>query len=290
MSLLPPQILPANIAPPALLPAAAECFGQRAARLRHLAEGHSMAAWLGWLAELSDAQQEALTRQADLGLRLGKEIDLHNPLLHAGQTLLRDAWPAVYRSLAERLGFPPLADKALAQRADANLALAAGRQTADGRDLNDVLVAAALQVAWTAAARRLGLTAGHRLASVAENCPCCGSAAVGSIVLRGDGSAGLRYLECSLCTTRWNAVRARCTLCDEGSIVDYLGLAETSGAVQAETCDFCHGYIKTFFQNKDVLVDPVADDLATLALDVLVGEQGYARALPNLFLCEGEAA
>ncbi len=106
----------------------------------------------------------------------------------------------------------------------------------------------------------------------------------------GDGAAGLRYLECSLCATRWNAVRARCTLCTEGSRVDYLGLEGSSGAVQAETCEHCHGYIKTFFQDKDGNVDPLADDLATLALDVLVGEQGYARALPNLFLGEGEAA
>ncbi len=35
-------------------------------------------------------------------------------------------------------------------------------------------------------------------------------------------------------------------------------------------------------------MDPVADDLGSLALDILVGEQGYARAAPNLFLGDAE--
>ena len=34
-------------------------------------------------------------------------------------------------------------------------------------------------------------------------------------------------------------------------------------------------------------VDPVADDLATLALDILVDEAGYTRAGPNLLLVPG---
>jgi FdhE protein len=71
-------------------------------------------------------------------------------------------------------------------------------------------------------------------------------------------------------------------------VVNYLGIEGGNQAVQAETCDECHGYIKTFFQDKDRQVDPVADDLASLALDVLVGEQGYSRGTPNLFLTEGE--
>ena len=39
--------------------------------------------------------------------------------------------------------------------------------------------------------------------------------------------------------------------------------------------------------DKDLVVEPLADDLATLALDVLVGEQGYARGAPNPFLLTG---
>jgi FdhE protein len=40
-------------------------------------------------------------------------------------------------------------------------------------------------------------------------------------------------------------------------------------------------------QEKAPSVDPVADDLATLALDLLVDEAGYSRSGPNLLLLGG---
>ena len=176
---------------------------------------------------------------------------------------------------------------ALLRIARESRSLAAGEVAAGPRDTVAILVAAALQVLWTTAARTLALPAMTPLQDLAP-CPCCGSAPVGAVVMAGEGKGGLRYLECSLCATRWNAVRARCTLCEEGSVVQYLGLEGASGAVQAEACEHCGGYIKTFFQDKDIQVDPVADDLGSLALDILVGEQGYARAAPNLFLKDAE--
>ena len=36
------------------------------------------------------------------------------------------------------------------------------------------------------------------------------------------------------------------------------------------------------------LADPVADDLATLALDILMDESGYERASPNLLFVPGQ--
>ena len=60
-----------------------------------------------------------------------------------------------------------------------------------------------------------------------------------------------------------------------------------SGA--AETCDGCHGYLKILYGSKDGRVDPVADDLAGLALDMMVDELGYQRIGPNLLFVPGEA-
>ena len=37
------------------------------------------------------------------------------------------------------------------------------------------------------------------------------------------------------------------------------------------------------------MLDPTADDLATLALDLLVDEQGYARSGPNLLFHPGSS-
>jgi FdhE protein len=286
---LPPQTLPSTTVPPSLLLPAADLFARRAARLRHLAQGHTMAIWLNWLAELAEAQQKSLDTLADSGLRASLPFPPEPPL-RGELAVLQENWRAVHGQLAcsiKEAG--PVEAATLAHKAAACLALAQGQESPAERDADDLLVAAALQVAWTAAARQLGVAQVTTPLGDLETCPCCGSLPVGTIVLAGQGMAGLRYLECSLCATRWHAVRARCTLCADGHVVNYLSLEGSSGAVQAETCESCHGYVKTCFQNKDIAVDPLADDLASLALDVLVGEQGFARGAPNLFLGEGES-
>jgi FdhE protein len=56
--------------------------------------------------------------------------------------------------------------------------------------------------------------------------------------------------------------------------------------VRAETCDSCKSYLKIVYHEKGGF-DPVADDLATLALDILVDEAGYSRAGPNLLFVPG---
>jgi FdhE protein len=62
-----------------------------------------------------------------------------------------------------------------------------------------------------------------------------------------------------------------------------------AAARRAEACDECKSYLKIFYQEKDPAVDPVADDLASLALDVLVDERGYGRSGPNLLFHPGSA-
>jgi FdhE protein len=56
------------------------------------------------------------------------------------------------------------------------------------------------------------------------------------------------------------------------------------GVVQAETCDDCHSYAKMLNQAKDMAVEPMADDLASLGLDMLVSESGYQRAANPLVI------
>ena len=55
-------------------------------------------------------------------------------------------------------------------------------------------------------------------------------------------------------------------------------------SVKAETCESCHGYVKILHQHKEPALDPVADDVATLALDLLLRELGYRRGAVNPFL------
>jgi FdhE protein len=117
---------------------------------------------------------------------------------------------------------------------------------------------------------------------------------VASVVRIGGDQANLRYLVCSLCATEWNLARIKCTSCDTDKGVHYLALqAEGRGsgdaATRAEACDECRSYLKIFYQEKDANLDPTADDLATLALDVLVDEQGFVRSGPNLLFHPGTA-
>lgn len=283
------ETLPSSATPASVLTPKADLFAQRAARLRVLASDHSLGTWLNWLADLAEAQQKALATVLALDLHFDGLIDPSRPLLQIDNPLLDQAWQAVYRELtvAMDVSAPELDANRLSLKGRQCIAHAAGSAVEVHREVSDLIVAAALQVVWLAGARQLALPEftqwEHR-----DSCPCCGSAPVASIVLAGAGNTGLRYLECGLCATRWNAVRARCTFCADGSVVNYWSIEGGNEAVQAETCDQCHGYIKTFFQSKDLQLDPLGDDLASLALDVLVGEQGFARGAPNPLLIEGD--
>ena len=86
----------------------------------------------------------------------------------------------------------------------------------------------------------------------------------------------------SFCATSWRYVRAKCVHCGSTEKVSFRQLSGTS-FVRAECCESCKGYSKVFYVEKVKPVEPMADDLASLGLDVLIGEEGYARA-PNPFV------
>ncbi len=44
--------------------------------------------------------------------------------------------------------------------------------------------------------------------------------------------------------------------------IGYHSIEGSSGAIRAQSCDRCHTYRKILYQEKDVDVEPVADDLA----------------------------
>jgi len=128
------------------------------------------------------------------------------------------------------------------------------------------------------------------------------------VIRIGGQSQGYRYLQCSLCASEWHMVRVKCSCCEQNGKIAYqgLGAAEASDAAgveavppvnkandpsrfaRAETCDDCHCYRKIFNQEHDYDVEPLADDLASLTLDVLVCEAGYARASVNPLLWLGD--
>lgn len=146
---------------------------------------------------------------------------------------------------------------------------------------------AILQIIWTHWAMQLK-TIDVPATEERSECPCCGSDAVGSVVLQNADEANLRYLHCNLCNSRWNALRAKCTFCNNTKdmslqSIDKIAHGALHGA-SGECCEACHAYRKMYHLSKEQYADPIADDLASLALDMLLGEAGYVRGGVNPFL------
>lgn len=275
-------------------------FAATAARLDRLAEGHPMHDWLRWLGELSRAQTRAVMllgapaeidaaaiEQAVTARMPPLAADSHrrDPLWRTGLTCILDHM----RAHTATPGGVEVVDRL--QRADAKAIEAlADAFLGTGIDADDaaaaLYVAAAMQVYFTVAAAALPVS---RLRLLAERglCPCCGSPPVSGLITASGKTPGTRYLYCSLCSTAWNHVRAVCITCTGSGTLSLKGIEGDAGVIKAETCDDCHTYAKMLYQAKEMKVDPYADDLASLALDVLVGEAGFARHAPNPLLLAG---
>lgn len=111
-------------------------------------------------------------------------------------------------------------------------------------------------------------------------CPICGS--VPSLAeLRGE--PGLRYLRCALCEAGWRVPRLRCPFCGttDHTQLRYLTIEDHPG-MRLDLCDACHRYLKTRIAPRgEAEADPFGRDLATLPLDALAWDQGFAGAWPG---------
>jgi len=272
-------LVPGHSPVPVRLPAAVSLFENRARRLRELAPGHSLAEWLDFVARLADAQA-AVVATAAVAAGPGRQwpADLR-ALLARLEGQLPDAMAPVLAALGQ-------ADAAALDALDAlAVRLQAGQPSAD--DLAPApFVMAALQVAWTRHSGSLAAEAVQAPAT-ASRCPVCGSTPVAGVIQVG-AESGLRYLHCGQCHTAWHHVRASCVACGESKALSYASLAGDEAGVRAETCGDCTTYLKLFLGDKRPGLDPVADDLATLAIDILVGEEGYQRLGINPFLLMAE--
>lgn len=278
------------------LPQRSAVFRDRAARLRALAQGHSLKDYLLFAASICDAQHDALQAFPEVPLPSEQQLALcreHGmPPLSVQGWPREPAWRGALRQIAARVGedanrntgetlagLQQMDGAALEALADAILA---GRYGSIDLAVGP-FVAAALQVYWTHMATSLGNRAFGR-SDVASLCPVCGSHPASSIVRIGGAEQGLRYLNCSLCEAQWHMVRVKCSNCESTKGIAYYSIEGASDAVKAESCDQCHTYLKIAYMEKDPHVDPIADDVATLALDLMMDESGKSRSGPNLFL------
>jgi FdhE protein len=282
---------------PIMLADPTQRFAVTARRLEQLANGHPMETWLRFMAALAHAQHAAITAQAPVAAPAPEMVAMATearlpPLAADGHR--RDAsWRQSLGLLLDHIDGskqPPAVAEAMEQlrRSDAaRLERLADQFLRGGLAPEDagvaVFVAAALQVYFTASAAQL--TVGDlRLLETRALCPCCGSPPVAGVVTATGVTPGTRYLHCSLCSTAWNHVRAVCITCGGTRHLSLQNIEGDEGVVKAETCGDCHTYAKLLYQIHDTQLDPYADDLASLGLDMLVAEAGFARHAPNPLL------
>ncbi|CAG9216197.1 formate dehydrogenase formation protein [Paraburkholderia caribensis] len=279
------------------MPERATLFSTRAARLRQLAGASPIGGYIRLMAALADAQQQTLA-PISATLPSAESISLaqqHSMPIAPATTAERDPlWCDVLQRLLDRVEAAGLVTPMLARviddlrvksaeeldaLADAILAL----RFNEVEPASAPFVMAALQVVWADIASRIDPRAVPYLDTPGA-CPVCGVPPVASIVRVGGQFEGYRYVQCGLCSTEWHVVRVKCTNCDSTKGIAYHGIDGGSEALKAESCDECHTYRKIGYQEKDYDFEPLADDLSSLTLDLLMNEAGYKRSSPNPLL------
>lgn len=278
------------------LPEPATLFARRAERFAALAPGHQLEAYLAFLAGLSRAQATLAAAADKPGMPSPGELRLRAanamPMLPREELATEPAVSNAFDRLAGLLGdvvMPDLARSALARAAAAK---PEARQAMFAAVLADavpveavaehIFAAAALQVV---AAGRSALLDPTLPQPVADGvCPCCGGPPVASAVVADLNVEGVRYVQCSLCAAQWNHVRVKCVSCGSTKGIAYQEIEGIADTIKAETCDECRTYVKILNRRKAPELEPVADDVASLGLDLLVTEAGWHRAGVNPFL------
>jgi FdhE protein len=219
-------------------------WGARITRARALAGTRPEArAALEFFAELTAFQQSLLTRHIDA----------------------QSAWPAHLRWL-ERNAPEPVA-------VDASRMVNASTPWPELRE--DYAAATALDSP--------AIFAVEALLHVFPPSPCPHDGPPVVSLLREAGHGARRWYVCGVCLAETPAPRLGCVACGEAS-VDRLPnyRSEATEPARIDACDTCHGYVKTIDFTRDGAACPIADDIASVSLDLWAREHGYHRVRPNL--------
>jgi FdhE protein len=283
-------------APFVRLPDPAVLFAMRAHRLRTLAQSGNLGPYLEFLAAIAEAQHSVVPTLAEPHLpdpeliTRARRYDMP-PVDRASfrpDAALRSTCSRLLDGL-ESLSKPDAAQAALERvraaddRAlDAMIASVLADSIPADAVAEHIYVAAALQVHFARLAARM--TADALVPVGVGLCPVCGGRPVASLIAAWYGAEGTRYAACVLCSTWWSEVRVKCLVCGSTKGIGYQEIDGQGSTIKAETCDECGSYIKVLYQEKDMRLEPVADDVASLGLDQLLRATAYTRAGLNPYL------
>lgn len=298
-----PKHEPINIGteatPPfAVPPEPASLFQRRASRLETVSATSGLNNYLRFVAKVCTLQHQIAGTAPPVAPLTAEHLAQSKagsmpPL--AGRDLLDDpAFKATLENLTAAIASPAQSWPAEARAAALNVAALEGDALRDaieaalfqdiepGAVAEHVLLSAALQVHMSRLAATLD---GTQLVPVADGvCPACGSAPIASAVVGWPSAQNTRFCTCSMCATQWNVVRVKCVTCGSTGGIAYYGLEGAADTLKAETCTNCKSYVKILYQVNDESLDPLADDTASLALDMKLAQEGWTRRAVNLFL------
>ncbi|MHB2264884.1 formate dehydrogenase accessory protein FdhE [Aliihoeflea sp. PC F10.4] len=282
--------------PFARVPDSVRLFERRAERFRQLSGPDGIGPYLGLLAGIAE-QQQALAEKLPEPDAMDDAV-LNRAVEHGMPPLDRSSFKpdAGFHSLSEELfgaleevEKPAAAKDALRsvrEGGEARLATIVSDLMADSVPTETMAehayVAAALQLHFVRAASVLPE---RRLKSVGDGaCPSCGGPPVTSLIVGWPHAGGARFCSCALCGTLWHHVRIKCAICSSTKGIRYQEIEDGPGTIKAETCDECGCYVKILNQQKDKTLDPFADDVGSLGVDLLMRETTYRRGAFNPFL------
>ena len=284
-------------APLAFLPNPAAIFEKRAKRFDFLAQhGGNLAPYLRFLADLTALQArlarelpapEAIPSDRIELCRSSRMPPLDRPALAHDADMY--ATLARFCELAEGLEMPEAARQALAAVTAAGVA---DRHWLLENVLSDAIpddsaaphlfVAAAVQVQLARLASTLDA---KKLVPIKTGiCPTCGGKPASSSVMGAAKIENVRYACCASCSTQWNEVRVKCLCCGSTKGISYRSVETDEATVKAEICTECHSWVKILYQVKNHSLEPIADDVASLGLDMLMKDTDFTRGSFNPFL------
>ncbi|VDS09005.1 formate dehydrogenase accessory protein FdhE [Paracoccus haematequi] len=285
------------VAPLAFLPDAAAVFDKRAGRFAFLADhGGNLAPYLRFLADLTGLQA-----------RLARDLPTPAPIPADRIRIARESrMPPIDRAaLAADETMHATLDRFLAEAAvldmpePARLALSAvtaagiadrhwllenilSDRIPDDSAAPHLFVGAAVQVHLARLAATLDAAQLVRIRT--GTCPTCGGRPATSSVMGAAGIESTRYAACGCCATHWNEVRVTCLCCGSTKGISYRSVETDEATVKAELCSECGSWVKILYQNKNPSLDPIADDVSSLGLDMLMKDTDFRRGGFNPFI------
>lgn len=271
-------------------PSAKTLYTHRIERLQALARKSPFSDYLNFCLQIAQ-QQANLVKQQPVELHQSIPLNNDNPPLSLKNLPLSDVWQKYLNQLLQAISdttpqitliIESLLKNSAEQLQQKALYLLNGElNKVEGNE--SIFIWSALSLYYCQLASQIK---GKAVAENTDNswlCPVCNSMPVASVIQIG-GNNGLRYLHCSLCESEWYVPRVKCTSCDDLQHIEYFSLDNTLAAIKTECCHTCQSYLKIFDQDKDPHLEVIADDIASLILDIKTEEEGFAKSGINPFI------